>query len=70
MPIGMQLSDWADRLVYDLSAYDAFAPLIGDDWKTWAAQFARNSAIGYQVPNPDQFTEWQDWAERLCGALA
>lgn len=70
LPTGMELRDWADRIVFDLAPYDAFAPLVGDDWQAWAAQFARNAGIGFQVPSAYQFTDWREWAERLCGNLA
>lgn len=69
LPTGFELVEWADRVVFDLAPYDVFAPLVNDDWKTWAAQFVRNAVIGFQVPNPDQFDDWRDWAERLCGNL-
>ncbi len=64
----MRLSDWADCLVFDLKNYGTFSPLTAEsDWVRWATQFINNSQLVGKVPNPAQFTDWQEWAERLCG---
>jgi hypothetical protein len=33
-------------------------------------QLLNNTTLGRNLPNPYNFTEWKDWAERLCGALS
>lgn len=70
-PTNLTLSDWSSQIVMDLDQYDTFSRLIDDDWRSWGAQFLGNMALGgYNLPNPYFFAEWQDWADRFCGALA
>ena len=70
-PTGMQLEDWAAQVVVDLDPYGAFGRLSDTAaWQDWAVQFLNNSTIGRNLPNPYQFADWRDWAERLCGSLA
>lgn len=66
----MPLREWADRLVFDLNAYGTFMRLDDDnEWVRWGSQFVNNAALMGKVPNPQQFTDWRDWAERLCATL-
>jgi len=69
-PTYMSLNDWADQIILDLDAYGSFGRL--DDvtqWQNWAVQFLNNTDIGKNPPNPFQYDNWQDWAERLCQCL-
>jgi hypothetical protein len=70
-PTGMALRDWADQIVLDLDNYGAFGRL--DDevrWQDWALQFFNNTTLGRNLPNPYQFTDWREWAERFIQMLA
>lgn len=53
-----------------LSNYTSITPLTGDDWKDWGMFFFNNpqlAALG--PPNPFDFNDWVDWAERLTDTL-
>jgi len=69
-PTNMQLNDWSDQVVLDLDQHGVFSKLVDDDWRQWGTQFLGNTELGsYNLPNPYYFGDWQDWAERFCGAL-
>ena len=69
-PTAMNVLDWADQVNFEL---DAFGPLVGLEnelmWQEWAIQFLNNSKIAKSLPNPYEFSDWQEWAERFCGVL-
>lgn len=70
-PQGMRLTDWADRVVQDLEAYGVFGKLMSEhEWQDWGVQFLNNAVLGRNLPNPYNFGDWKDWAERLCGSLS
>lgn len=67
----MALRDWADQIVLDLETYGAFGRLDDDArWQDWALQFFNNTTLGRNLPNPYQFTDWREWAERFIQMLA
>ncbi len=67
-PYGLNLHDWADSLALDLVGVGR---LVDDDWKTWATrQLIDNPNVDDNIPNPYEFDNWQDWAERVCLILA
>lgn len=65
-PTGLALRDWSDAVVLDLDRFGAFSKLSNDDWRAWGVQFLNNSIIGRNLPDPNGFSDWRDWAERLC----
>lgn len=70
-PVGMTLPDWSSQVIIDLDPYGSFGRLSApEEWQNWAVQFLNNTTIGRNLPNPYQFTDWRDWAERFCGSLA
>lgn len=70
-PFGMNVMDWADQALMDLDSYGAFGKLENPDiWREWAMQFLNNSVLGRNLPDPNSYTNWSDWAERLCGVLS
>lgn len=70
-PSGMQLLDWADQVVLDLDNFGAFGRLSSEtDWQNWAVQFLNNTTLGRNLPNPYQFSDWREWAERFVQMLA
>jgi len=40
------------------------------EWQDWGMQLLNNTTLGRNLPNPYNFTEWKEWAERLYGVLA
>lgn len=69
-PKHMTLQEWADRVILDLDVYGSFGKLQDpEDWRGWAMQFLANNTIGNNLPNPNNFDTWQEWAERFVGVL-
>ena len=66
-PVIIGLRDWADQVVFDLSSY---GPLIRLDdetkWQDWGLQFCFISGLSQKnVPNPHDFADWREWAQRF-----
>lgn len=69
-PVGITLIDWANQVVLDLDRFGAFGKLNNEnDWQRWAVQFVASPSIDRMIPNPYQFKNWRDWAERFCQAI-
>lgn len=69
-PFLMTLDDWASQVLVDLGRYGVFGRLTDDSrWQDWAVQFINNSRIPGSIPNPYQFKNWREWAERFCQTL-
>lgn len=70
-PTNMQLLDWADCVVLDLDNYGSFGRLGSEaQWQAWGVQFLNNTTIGRNLPNPYQFTDWREWADRMAQLLS
>ena len=70
-PTGMKLRDWADQICLDLDRFGPIGRMVNDDWQGWAIQLLSLVGLGgYTIANPYQFTDWRDWANRLCGDLS
>ena len=70
LPTYLGLRDWADQISLDLDSYVAFGRLdIESNWQAWAMQFLNNMTLQENLPNPYQFDDWHDWAERFCQAV-
>ena len=71
LPTGMSLRDWADQLALDLDPYGVVSRLDDEAaWQDWGVQFCNNTTLGRNLPNPYNFNDWKEWAERLSGVLA
>ena len=67
LPTGMALRDWADQITLDLDPYGAFGRLdVETNWQNWAMRFLNNMTLKENIPNPYNFTDWREWAERFC----
>lgn len=71
LPVGMELTDWADQITFDLDNQTALTKLLNEDeWQDWAVQFVTATGLSvYNVPTPYAFFQWTDWADSLCKAL-
>lgn len=69
-PVGISLQDWADSVALDLGIYGVVGKITDDDWQSWAIQLCNNVGIGKNIPNPYQFEQWDEWAQRLCEVFA
>ena len=71
LPTRMDLVDWANQVAIDLDSYGSFGRLDDpDNWQNWAMQFFNNAALGRNFPNPYDFKDWQEWAERFVQTLS
>lgn len=69
-PTNLSLLDWASQAVTDLSPFGIYGRLENENaWQDWAAQFLNSISLGRNIPDPYQFSDWREWAERLYGAL-
>ena len=67
LPTGMELRDWADQVVLDLDPYGTIGKLDNEErWQDWAVQFLNISTLKDNLPIPYFFSDWREWAERLC----
>lgn len=70
LPTGMGLQDWADQIALDLDPYGALGRLDNvERWQDWGMQFLNNMTLQENIPNPYQFNDWREWAERFCQVL-
>lgn len=66
----MTLQEWCDGTTYALGNYTSVTALQGDDWQDWGMFFFNNpQLVTLGPPNPFEFTDWVDWAERLADAI-
>lgn len=70
-PRNMSLRDWADSVILTVSDVWAFGKLDDENrWQDWAKAFV--NANGYSqrnLPNPYQFDDWREWAQRAYPML-
>lgn len=66
-PIGMSAVEWTDRMNQLLPG--DILPLRIDrpqDWRAWARHVIQSPRLSrYNPPNPDQFSNWAEWAQRF-----
>lgn len=67
-PVNMGLLDWADQVAFGLDAALPVQKLMREDeWQDWAASIKTSLAADQKdIPNPYQFSDWKQWAERFC----
>lgn len=60
--------EWADRMTFLLEPQieQVFRLDDPEQWRVWAMQtFGEPDNLGQDSPDPYQFDNWRDWAERL-----
>lgn len=71
-PAGMTLRDWADRSTGIFQKFGFRQRLIDDDdLVKWGMNlvYVLARVKGAQIPRPDQFQDWREWAVRLNQAI-
>lgn len=63
-PAGMKFEDWAALLAETFSVVDIPADL---PWQEWGERFGDIANV--DVPFPENFDTWQEWAERVVESL-
>ena len=62
--------DWADQMSAliqsEVPQFLIFQEGLDDEWRDWAMCIVgAQDVIGQDSPNPYQFSDWREWAERL-----
>lgn len=65
-PRYMDAVEWADAMVPNLEKLGNIGRLDdADKWREWASQLLNLPKLaGSIVPDPYQFDDWRDWAQR------
>jgi len=65
-PIGMDILDWADSVLLSNGDAFSFGKLTRpEDWQAWATAFVQAQPFTQRnVPDPNGFTDWREWAMR------
>ena len=67
----MGVIEWTDKMTPELYQYGSIIRLDNpDNWKDWA----RSVILAIQIfqgtaPNPDEFQDWRNWAERFLQVI-
>lgn len=71
-PRGLSVIEWTDFMTTPLLGYSQ-PPRLDDphDWKIWALMVVQAPRIAsFNPPNPLEFADWRQWAERFNQAVA
>lgn len=72
-PIGMDVIEWTDKMVPLLLQSSGTVGKLEDpdQWQEWAsAVILLDNQWQGTAPNPYQFTDWKDWAERFLSVTS
>ena len=71
-PRFMTIVEWADRMVPIVNQKGGDVGRLDHpgQWKDWATSvILNNQKWQATVPNPNQFDDWRDWAERFLQVM-
>ncbi len=70
-PRGMNMLAWADSTALQLDQYGSVFRLdTEDNWREWAAYVISLPVVNTSdPPQPDDFADFRDWAQRFVGAF-
>jgi hypothetical protein len=71
LPVRMQFTDWAHQVLQDLEPI-GLSPISAEesDWRSWATSVCQLPVIaGRNPPNPQQYSDWQVWAENFTRSV-
>ena len=69
-PEGLKFEEWGALLAEQLARYGVSAPLSDSGWRTWVcALFQVPELVSMNIPGPDGFENWQDWAKQFIGSV-
>jgi|APCry1669192010_1035390.scaffolds.fasta_scaffold71641_2 hypothetical protein len=70
-PRGMTVMEWTDRMIPLLIEYGNIGKLDKpSNWQEWARSVILiNQQWQNSVPNPYQFKDWLEWAERFLQVI-
>lgn len=63
----MTVIEWADQMAFFIGSVTPYERLDDPEkWQDWAAKYiGEPTELGQEMPNPYQFDDWREWAERL-----
>lgn len=62
---------WASLMCEAYAGQQLEIPKSEDDWKNWAAGFSGIDLFAKDaIPNPYEFSDWQDWAVAVVNTLS
>lgn len=62
-PEGLEFTQWSALVTEQLAAYGVGAATDNETWKVWVcALFYIPELVAKNIPSPDQYTDWPDWA--------
>lgn len=67
-PIMMDVLEWTDKMAPELIKDGGYLGRLDDptQWREWARSVMLiNNDLEGEVPNPYQFDDWRDWAQRF-----
>lgn len=70
-PGGLTWQEWSAAFSgYNTSVSFIPQPMPEVDWKTWAREVRQVPSFeGYNLPEPEDYDTWQEWAQWLALAL-
>ena len=70
-PLGMDVKAWTDAMHIDLEGFGSIPILIDKNrWQDWASELSNLGGLaGIVIPDPYEFSDWQDWARRFNESL-
>lgn len=67
---GLQFVDWGALVAEQMAEYGVAAPLNETDWKVWVcALFYVPEIASLNVPTPEPFATWQEWADMFVDSV-
>ncbi len=71
-PLGMTAMEWTAASTINLERFGTLPALHKDeDWRGWGAVLSIFASLsGINIPNPYDFANWQEWAQRLNEVLS
>ena len=71
-PGSMTAKEWTDAMHLNLEIIGQVPSITREEeWRGWGANISLLAALsGMVVPNPYEFSNWQDWARRFNESLS
>lgn len=68
-PYGLTFDLWASFVVMNNPQYNFPLPMDEEHWIEWSITMWNTLRTKAQIPYPEHFSGWFEWAERICGIL-
>jgi hypothetical protein len=70
-PRNMEVMEWTDKMTPFLNTYGDVGKLEGpENWQNWAVGVILiNQQWQSVAPNPYQYVDWREWAERFLQVI-